>query len=206
MQLKLEELLRYGVAGAVGLLAFVLCFSGWVDLAKTVPAVTQASVLVGVAFALGTLLYAIHRAFLYPLIYRLVLGVLVAFQVYNFDKRLLVPFLPSLLEVRVDLLRWKRAKDEDYAQPRLAEWGAQVHFLYCSSWAVLLALELGKQIPKLTLTCSEPEFWWGAWVVIAAAFISNCRLAYYDSLLARRDAPDLRKATPSGAEKVKSRE
>lgn len=191
MQLKLEELLRYGFAGAIGLLAFLLCFSGWLDLAKTVPAITQASVLVGVAFAVGTLLYAVHRAFVYQIIYRFVLGVLAAFRVCYFDKRLFLPFVPSPLEVRLDLLRWKRAKDKDYAQPRLAEWGAQIHFLYCSSWAVLLALELGTQILKLAPASYEPGFRRGAWVVVAAAFISNCRLAYYDFLLASRDAPDL---------------
>ena len=192
MQLKLEELLRYGFAGAIGLLAFVLCFCGWVDLAKSVPAITQGSVLVGVALAIGTLLYAIHRAFLYQIIYRLVLGVLVAFRVNYFDKRLFLLFVPSPLEVRLDFLRWKRAKDQDYAQPRLAEWGAQIHFLYCSSWAVLLALELGKHTPKLAATSYEPEFCWGAWAIVAAAFISNCRLAYYDFCLALRDAPNLK--------------
>jgi len=192
MQLKLEELLRYSFAGAIGLFALVLCFGGLAALATTEPEITQASILDGVALALGALIYTAHRAVVYPLIYRLILVVLGLCSVYRFDKFLLVPFVPRPLEVRLDFLRWKRAKDENYAQPRLAEWGAQVHFLYCSSWAVLLALEFGKHITTLAPTSSEPKVWWGAWLIVAAAFISNCRLAYYDSCLALRDAPDLR--------------
>ncbi len=192
-QLRFEELLRYGFAGAIGLIALVLGFSGFAKIAADIPAITQASVLVGAAFALDTLVYAIHRAFLYPLIYRLVLGLLVICRVYCFDKRLLLLLSPVPLEVELDFLRWKRTKEEDYAQPRLTEWGAQVHFLYCSSWTVFLVLWIGTRI-GLAPTVSEPTLWRVAWLIVGAAFISNCRLAYYDSRLACRDRPDLEKS------------
>lgn len=189
-QFKLEELLRYGFAGAVGLTTLLLAFSGLSAYAANVPAVTQTSVLVAAAFSLGTLVYAVHRAFLYPLIYRIVLVLLAICGVYRFDKRFFLLLSPVPLEVQLDFLRWKRTKEDDYAQPRLGEWGAQVHFLYCSSWAVILVLYLGGCIP-LTPTSSNHVLWRGSELILAAAFVSNCRLAYYDSCLARRDRPEL---------------
>lgn len=189
-QLRLEELMRYALAGAVGLVALLLSFHDLAKLLGAVPGITQASFLVFFALALGSLIYAVHRSFLYPILYRFVLLLLAAFRVHKLDARLLLPLVPAPLEVSLDTLRWKRAKDDDYAQPRLAEWGAQVHFLYCSGWAVLLMLWFGGRF-GLAPTVAKPILGRGAWLVVLLGFLSNCRLAYYDSLLALRDKPNL---------------
>ncbi len=194
-QLRLEELMRYVLAGAVGLVALLLSFRDLAAPIAAAPGITQASLLVFIALALGSLVYAAHRAFLYPLLYRLALLLLVALRVYRSDARLFLPLVPAPLEVDLDTLRWKRTKDDHYAQPRLAEWGAQVHFLYCSSWAVLLMLWLGDRFGQVP-TAAKPLLLRGAWLVLFVGFLSNCRLVYFDSRLALRDNPNLAPVKP----------
>jgi hypothetical protein len=188
-QLRLEELMRYVLAGAIGLVALVL---GFLDISKpvgAVPGVTEVGLLLFVTLALGSVVYAVHRALLYPLLYHMALLVLVLCGVYALDVRLFLPFFPAPLEVKLDVLRWKRGRDH-YAQPRIAEWAAQVHFLYCSGWAMLSVLWLGLHL-GLRPAPARVTLLWIAGSVLAIGFVSNCRLLYFDSLTARHEAPEL---------------
>lgn len=91
----------------------------------------EASSLVGVALVLGGLSYSVHRAVIYPLIYRLLLLLLWLLGRFQFERRLLVPYLPAPLEVRLDRVRWQRG---DPLRKAVQEWGAQVHFLYSTAF------------------------------------------------------------------------
>jgi hypothetical protein len=188
-QLKLEELMRYVLAGAVGLVALLLGFCDVPKVVGTVAGVTQASLLLFVALALGSIAYAVHRSLIYPMLYHLGLLVLVAFRVYALDPRLFWLFAPARLELSLDFLRWKRSEDH-YAQPRIAEWAAQVHFLYCSGWTTFFILWLGSRL-GLRSAPARPLLFWIACGMVVVGFISNCRLLYFDSQLALREAPEL---------------
>jgi len=133
--------------------------------------------------------YALHRALLYPMLYHLGLLVLVAAGVYALDARLFWLIVPARLELSLDFLRWKRAKHH-YAQPRISEWAAQVHFLYCSGWASFLVLLLPAYF-GLQPTPHRLFLFWIASSLPVAGFIGNCRLLYFDSQLALREAPGL---------------
>lgn len=189
-QLNIEELLRYGIAGVFAFMAPLIMFQSF-KLPLSTTSVGPAGILAAVALAIGALVYAFHRAILYPLLYRLVVCVLCVFRVYRFDNLMLFPLLPTNLDLSLDFLRWKRAKEENFAQSSLSHWGAQVHFLYCSSWSVLFVRWFGIHL-GLRVTDAEPFVLWGAVTVAAAAFASNCRLAYYEARLVLVEHPELR--------------
>jgi hypothetical protein len=189
-ELKLEELMRYVLAGAIGLVALLI---GFCDVAKPmarVSGVTQASLLLLVALAFGSIVYAVHRSLLYPVLYHLGLLVLIAARVYALDVRLFWLFLPARLELSLDFLRWKRAAACHYAHPRIAEWGAQVHFLYCSGWTIFLIQWLGYRFGLQPTGSRVTLFWIASWL-IAIGFLGYCRLLYFDSQLALREVPEL---------------
>jgi len=184
-ELKLQELLRYALSGGVGLAAFAAAFPSVRLKIAGLEKLAEAALILGVALVLGSFIYSIHRALVYPLLYRFCLIVLVAFHVHRFETRLLLPYIPAPLEVRLDFSRWKR--EAHWATSGISEWGAQIHFLYCSAWSILAMVGLGKllgsadpRFAKLTLVV--------ALVSVGAAFLSNCRLAYYDSLVAREQS------------------
>lgn len=86
----------------------------------------DATVLVGLVMLIGSLIYTIHRAIVYPLLYRLVI-----FHVYGKEID------PHELEIS----HWKRT--DDPLQIRMKEWGSQTHFMYCSCWGIVIPISIG---------------------------------------------------------------
>lgn len=69
-----------------------------------------------------------------------------AFGKVKFHWTLLILYWPTVHEIDLDNKRWKRrGADKDFREWSM-EWTSQVHFLYCSSLAIFLALFLGKKI------------------------------------------------------------
>ncbi len=187
-QLRLDELLRYCLSGGIGLVVFSLSFRGVLErlgglTGNTHLELASEAAILGISILIGSLVYSLHRAIIYPLIFRF-WTLLLCWRVYKFHYSYLFPFVASPLEVTLDLHRWqRRQEDHSFASGQL-EWGAQVHFLYCSTWAIIAALIVGG-ILGLTPSTLRPSFCWLAGLCLAAAFISNGRLAYYDAFLAR---------------------
>lgn len=127
--LNLNDLLRYGFAGAVFLMLTVAAFENpQILLTKDYANSIVAAALLGVGFTVGCILYALHRAVSYPVLY------------FIFAK--LTRRTNSTLEL--DITRWKNSSKVGALQPRMADWGAQVHFLYCVAWAGFASLLLGQ--------------------------------------------------------------
>lgn len=129
--LTLNELLRYGFAGAmfflVGAVAFEepwKWFSSNEDIAGAI-----ATLAVAAGLTVGATVYAIHRAVIYPVLYG---------TFARLTKR-------GKTTLELDILRWQHAAKKDALQPRMADWAAQVHFLYCLAWSSVAALGLGGQ-------------------------------------------------------------
>ncbi len=136
--LNLNDLLRSGFAGAIFILVAIAAFDDPGQLFVKNKDVSGAlGALATVAgLTIGAVIYAVHRALPYPLFYWL-------FKVLNHRKQ-------STLDL--DVLRWKHSMKKNPLQPRLGDWAAQVHFLYCLTWASVAALILGsafewKQLP-----------------------------------------------------------
>ena len=144
-KLKLQELLRYAFSGALFYLALGLVYLCKEELSPINVSAGYATLAIGLVLLSGSLLYAMHRALTYPFIFFPgALLVLSLFRLYQFEWRILIPFLESNAELEVDRcrlrLRHEPGKKGEALHAMLDEWSAQVHFLYCSSIAIGLAL------------------------------------------------------------------
>mgnify|MGYP000962779295 CR=1 FL=1 len=127
--LNLNDLLRSGFAGAIFILIAVAAFDnpGQLFVQNKDVAGALGALATAAGLSIGTVIYAVHRAAPYPLLYLL-------FKVLTHRKE-------SMLDL--DVLRWKHSMKTNSLQPRLGDWAAQVHFLYCLAWASVAALLLG---------------------------------------------------------------
>jgi hypothetical protein len=155
-ELKLGDLLRYGFAGAV-FLFFVLALyekprDYLLDVLIRVPLdVFAATVLLGASLTIGSVIYALHRAIPYPFLYWL------------FTTRLAER--GSILDL--DIQRWRNSSKPLALQPKLKEWGDQIHFLYCVAWAGFSALLVGP-----VMHWHFPSIWYGAPVVAILSLLA----------------------------------
>ena len=156
--LNLNDLLRYGFAGAVFILLAVFAFEEPrtlvvnKDVTGTLVALSTAA-----ALTIGCVIYAVHRAIPYPLLYQLF--------------KLLTGRTESTLEL--DVQRWKNGSKDKALQPRLADWAAQIHFLYCITWSSSASLLTGGAL-GWKKNPSYGAVWW-----LVAAFASAALLHHY---------------------------
>jgi hypothetical protein len=122
--LKIDEILRYALAGGIAMLAVWLGYREpalWLNEKRE-------GALISLAFAalpilIGALSYVLHRALIYHSIYRVLAK--------------LCGRLGSTLEL--DMARWENQAKDNSMQLRMEEWAAQIHFLYAAAWAVAMA-------------------------------------------------------------------
>lgn len=122
--LKLDEILRYALAGGIAMLAVWLGYKEpalWLNEKRE-------GALISLAFAalpilIGSLSYILHRALIYHFIYRVLTK--------------LCGRTGTTLEL--DMIRWKNQEKFGSLQSRMGEWAAQIHFLYAAAWAVAMA-------------------------------------------------------------------
>lgn len=125
--LSLNDLLRYGFAGAVFLAVALFSFvEPQMLLLSDRNAGLFSAGAVALALTIGCVVYALHRALTFPLF---------ALLVTRLAKR------GSLLDV--DIQRWKNSQLPNSLQPKLSEWAAQIHLLYCIAWSAAAAQGLG---------------------------------------------------------------
>lgn len=122
--LKIDEILRYALAGGVALLAVWFGYkepSVWLSEKREGALITVA--FSALPILIGALVYVLHRALLYPFFYR---------TLARMSGR-----TESTKEM--DILRWKHQSKAGALQHRMSEWAAQIHFLYAASWSVAIA-------------------------------------------------------------------
>lgn len=139
-QLNYNEYLRYTFAGGFGVLTYLYLNP---TIRQTLfdenGTIKDSLFLVLLSLLLGSFLYAVHRAILYPICYKLNLIILRISGKTNNDLSW-VKFIFTQDEVkRQDFRRWKqRANPKSFAS-NLLDWSAQIHFLYCCVWAMWLS-------------------------------------------------------------------
>ncbi len=151
-KLKLNDLLRYAFSGGVDLLTLVFIYPSAFCFFKSNDKVVDITLLNIVALIVGSLIYSLHRAVIFPICYRIVLIILCTslFKKYKFEWEMLILWVPTRLELRLDTERWQRRKNEKSLQAELTEWGSQIHFLYTTSWAIFGAIIIGNYLPEET--------------------------------------------------------
>ncbi len=138
--LRIEELLRYAFSGALFFLALTLTHKpGWEKVSEA-RGLGDATIIVGIVMVAGTLIYTSHRALAYPLLlFPLALSAASLLRYVPFEAAMWIPLKPSQFETALDVWRYRLRRSNESLFAMMADWGAQVHFLYCAGWAILLA-------------------------------------------------------------------
>jgi hypothetical protein len=136
----------------------------------------------------------------------------IVFSLFRFEWEVCVPYRPTNVELALDYWRWRAISEKDFSQPMLAEWGAQVHFLYCNAWAVLSTLYIGKysfgELVGLPDASRFQVFLRFVCLLLVAALIHNARLLYVLRKLVLKQPPieatvGYLSAMPPSAEEVR---
>ncbi len=167
--LKLEELLRYGLSGGLLLLVLLLMHPNWRDGLAKASGIGGTAILIGVTLLAGSLIYALHRALAYRVVLTMAVFILICCRVYDWESRIILPFVPSKMELGMDRWRLALRQRQDVMDPFTAEWGAQVHLLYCSAWAILLGMVLGPLLPNCQSIISHRTYF------VASAALAQVR-------------------------------
>jgi hypothetical protein len=176
-KLRLEELLRYTLSGALFLVALML---RWPTISlgplRADKGLGEASKALGLVLLVGALIYSLHRAIVFPcLLFPTALSFASLIGAYPFSRKFWIPFTVSDVERRMDDDRFALRAQKDTLFDVWSEWGSQVHFLYCSGEAVLLALGIGHILGgyehrKMLLVTSG--------ILLTAGLISQVNLIY----------------------------
>ena len=153
--LNLNQLLRYGLAGAVFLILVVAAYQEPQETIFNEPSKgIMATGFFAVSLTAGSVLYSLHRAFPYHLLYWL-------FARLSRRKGPLID---------LDIKRWQNKSKSGALQPHMDEWGAQIHFLYCVSWAGFAAIALGMSASWRPTSGRMPVFWATLCLFLAAMY------------------------------------
>lgn len=183
--LNLNDLLRYGFAGAVFFLVAALAFEqpGALLLDKEISGALAAA-STAAALTVGCVIYALHRAVPYPILYALC--------------RVVAGRHESSLEL--DIRRWKNMALNNPLQRHLSDWAAQVHFLYCTAWASIAALLLGNAAGWAP-TSMHSVGWYAFAALLASAAWHHTRYQRWERRVFAEDAAQAvsTNATPAPA-------
>ncbi len=216
--LTFDQVFRYALPGGVFLLVLL---GGHTSDPYGPPlgfALGDAALLGFLTLLLGGLIYAVHRAILYPVIYNVLLCLMRLSTGSCMESSKLsegicgfCQTLARLLGCRYsepferDRVRWELrtiADLADSAEPfkilnvrrieaakvleKLADWGTQIHYLYCALWAIGLGALAGCLLKWKFRNEAFPEvFWWGTLILSLAAIGHHVRYLYYEASLLR---------------------
>lgn len=122
------------LSGALFYMALVLTHPSKLEMVGKIQGLGGATILVGLVLLTGSLVYTLHRALPFPLLlFPLALLSLMAFKIFPRGS-------PFRTASDLDIWRLEGRGKDDLLHRVTAEWGAQVHFLYCSSFTVLPGL------------------------------------------------------------------
>jgi len=159
-ELKFGELLRYLSSGGAGLLILSL---GLKEIGQYFTGSSSTSELsvVGIAFLIGAVSYAIFRALFYVPLYYIAVRISGRMESLN----------------DLDMERWLNRLKSGSLQHQLDEWAAQIHFLYTTSMIGVFGLYFGSRI-ELTPTPFFTKCLIFCGILFAFGFISAVRFQF----------------------------
>jgi cellobiose-specific phosphotransferase system component IIC len=196
-ELRFNEVLRYALSGGIALATFFILQPCLARRVLQLEALKTAAFVGGTILLIGVFLYNLHRALIFPVLLRIAL-LLVLGQTDRERKtsegfKFWFPYRPALAEINLDLWRWS----QETTRKHWDEWGAQVHFLYCSAWAILLALLIGRYSSKQWGNLAHSKAALSvALVALVAAVVHHLRLLYLMTSI-RRGKPAAPESEPA---------
>jgi hypothetical protein len=140
-ELGLLELLRYALSGGIGMAVLLLTFPCARLSVRGMEDTKEATIVLGSVLLIGTIVYNVHRAMIFPFFLRSV-GFVARNRRFSLG-RLVSFWRPSDEELAVDRWRWPQC---ERLRKRWDEWGAQTHSLYCAAWAIAASLLVGRAV------------------------------------------------------------
>jgi hypothetical protein len=180
-ELELNNWLRYFLTGAIFVIITIYFISEsdkWslIFFTDNFNNVEKGLSFITLSLIVGSVLYVIHRASIYPIIRRLFyIGFAICSKNVHFNWDLLCPIRPAKLEIKYDKERWK----ESPKYKKLSEWGSQVHFLYCLAWILLLSIGIKKAI----FIQGNEWIFYSFYITITLSIIHHYRYLYYELLV-----------------------
>ena len=189
-ELRFNEVLRYAFSGGIGLATFLILQPAIAQHILQLEALKTSALVASAVLIVGAFLYNLHRALIFPVLFRIallfVLGQTDRERKKAEDFKFWFPYRPALAEINLDLWRWSH----EATRKHWDEWGAQVHFLYCSAWAILCALLVGLCLKKQGGSLSHPKAAMGvALLTLIAAIVHHLRLLYLMTSTRQREPP-----------------
>jgi hypothetical protein len=181
-QLNYNEYLRYAFSGGIGVCAYLFLNPTLFDSLFKSEGIKDSLFLILISLVIGSFVYAIHRAILYPICLKINFLILSLFGHLKFDKGFLNPFTVSKTEIEMDFRRWfEREKPKSFSK-NLLDWFAQIHFLYCSTWVLLTTILLKNEITQNYILNK-----WSISIVMLISLISHYRSLKYDLKIEEMD-------------------
>lgn len=189
-QLNYNEYLRYIFAGGFGMLCyFFLQPAVYRGIFNKDGDFKDSLFLVLVAMILGSFLYAVHRAALYPICLRINCIFLTLAKKFTINAELnwWNILTGQKLFIQEDFRRWNQRDNPKSFAKHLLDWSAQIHFLYCCVWAMIAAKVFAFQ--KVDTTNCLVNSWY---YIAAGLFLISLRNHYrsllYDLSISKKDS------------------
>jgi hypothetical protein len=182
-----NEYLRYVFAGGFGMLCyFFLQPNVYNSLFTKEGDFKDALFLVFAAMVIGSFLYGVHRAILYPICLRINYVILILYKKVKTRKKWWAVITGQQIMLDEDFRRWNQRDNPSSFARHLIDWSAQIHFLYCCVWAMIAARIFSFQ--HITPANFLKEYWWYfATALFMVALRSHYRSLLYDLAVAAKD-------------------
>ena len=172
--LSIDEWLRYFFAGAITLFAWIVLSPDKNDFSLSKGILSQGVFILGFPLIIGTLIYSIHRAIIYPLF----IQPIILWHVFDIGFRKIYVTITKL-----NIMTWEIHNDEKTVLHRIRGWASKFHFLWCTSW--------GLGVTLIWLYLTHPDFCWFRFppyigfcilfvVTFFSALIDTCRAVKHE--------------------------
>lgn len=176
LNFDINQLLRFLLSGAWAIICFYIVYPVEVENISE----KNGTALVIVALVIGCIIYSVHRAVIYPNLFKFLCLILSIFRKMKWDFGFIIPFIPTNTEITENFARWeRRGKEKSFSKSHIIEWGSQVHFLFCSAFASLCAILFSNSIGNYSIKghCYLKIIFW---ILFSSGIINNIRLILYD--------------------------
>lgn len=185
-KLNYNEYLKYTFAGGIEVLVYLLLNPEIkFKLIEGDSSIKNSLFIILISLLLGSFLYSVHRAILYPICLK------INYIILRLSKRIKpksnwINFVFSQEYVKKhDFRRWKERQNTKSFSNNLVDWHSQIHFLYCAVWAISFSIILSL---KNTIDFFILQNWFILTsILLLIAFRSHYRSLLYDIDVAKND-------------------
>lgn len=180
-----DQLLRYALSGCLAVFSFFYASPKALATVEAFAGPKDSTLVIAGTIAIGILIYTLHRAVLYPLLYRAMIFIVHKGR-YQLSMATMFSPRPLDAELHLDIDRWRSRKSMKSVRDNLTEWGSQVHLLYCCTWSSLI----GKTSAHFFATASH-SYWDIQMIFITPSFFVISVLHHVRYLMFERSVIDI---------------